>query len=130
MSSRPLIVSHTGVSGANQHWRNIDDDQIRAVAKTGGVVGIIFAPRFLGGDGLDDVVRHLRHVVDVGGEDVPALGSDWDGMIIPTPDLCDAAHLPLLTDAMLAAGFSETLIGKILRGNALRVLRDCPVGGA
>ena len=127
MATRPLIVSHTGVTGANEHWRNIDDDQIRAVAGKGGVVGIIFCPRFLGGDGLEDVVRHLRHVIDVGGEDVPALGSDWDGMIIPTPDLCDAAHLPLLTDAMLKGGFGETLIAKILRGNARRVLRDNPV---
>ena len=122
MATRPPIVSHTGVTGANQHWRNIDDDQIRAIADKGGVVGIIFCPRFLGGDSIDDVVRHLRHVIDVGGEDTPALGSDWDGMIVPTPELCDAAHLPLLTDAMLRAGFSETVIGKILRGNALRVL--------
>jgi membrane dipeptidase len=122
MAARPLIVSHTGVTGANQHWRNIDDEQIRAVATTGGVVGIIFCPRFLGGDGIDDVVRHLHHVIDVAGEDTPALGSDWDGMIVPTPDLRDAAHLPLLTDAMLRAGFSEAVIGKILRGNARRVL--------
>jgi membrane dipeptidase len=127
MATRPLIVSHTGVTGANEHWRNIDDDQIRAVASKGGVVGIIFCPRFLGGNGLDDVIRHLRHVIDVGGQDLPALGSDWDGMIIPTPDLRDAAHLPLLTDAMMKAGFGETLIAKILRGNAQRVLRDCPV---
>ena len=122
LATRPLIVSHTGVTGANQHWRNIDDEQIRAIAGKGGVVGIIFCPRFLGGDSIDDVVRHLRHVIDVAGEDTPALGSDWDGMIVPTPDLRDAAHLPLLTDAMLRAGFGETVIGKILRGNALRVL--------
>jgi membrane dipeptidase len=124
MARRPLIVSHTGVRSAHEHWRNIDDDQIRAVASKGGVVGIIFCPRFLGGDSLDDVVRHLRHVIDVGGEDVPALGSDWDGMIVPTPDLCDAAHLPLLTDAMLRAGFTEATIAKVLRKNALRVLRE------
>jgi membrane dipeptidase len=66
----------------------------------------------------------LRHVIDVGGEDVPALGSDWDGMIVPTPDLCDAAHLPLLTDALIKGGFSEALIAKVLRKNALRVLGD------
>jgi len=128
MSTRPLIVSHTGVARAHQHWRNIDDEQIRAVAARGGVVGIIFCPRFLGGDSIEDVVRHLRHVVDIGGEDTPALGSDWDGMIVPTPDLCDAAHLPLLTDALLRANFTETAIAKVLRQNALRVLRDCPVG--
>jgi membrane dipeptidase len=121
-ATRPPIVSHTGVTSAHAHWRNIDDDQIRAVASKGGVVGIIFCPRFLGGDSVEDVVRHLRHVIDVGGEDTPALGSDWDGMIVPTPDLCDAAHLPILTDAMLAAGFGEALIAKVLRGNALRVL--------
>ena len=85
-------------------------------------MGIIFCPRFLGGDSVEDVVRHLRHVIDVGGEDTPALGSDWDGMIVPTPDLRDAAHLPILTDAMLKAGFGEETIGRILRGNALRVL--------
>ena len=122
MAIRPLIVSHTGVTSAHAHWRNIDDDQIRAIANKGGVVGIIFCPRFLGGDSVEDVVRHLRHVIDVGGEDTPALGSDWDGMIVPTPDLCDAAHLPILTDAMLKAGFADGVIAKVLRGNALRVL--------
>jgi membrane dipeptidase len=126
MAKRPPIVSHTGVTRAYQHWRNIDDEQIRAVAQRGGVVGIIFCPRFLGGDSIDDVVRHLGHVIDVAGEDTPALGSDWDGMIVPTPDLRDAAHLPLLTDALLRAGFGERAIAKVLRGNALRVLYDCP----
>jgi membrane dipeptidase len=122
MARRPPIVSHTGVARAHEHWRNIDDEQIRAVANKGGVVGIIFCPRFLGGGSVDDVVRHLRHVIDVAGEDTPALGSDWDGMIVPTPELCDAAHLPLLTDAMLRAGLSESVIAKVLRRNALRVL--------
>jgi membrane dipeptidase len=126
MTTRPPIVSHTGVTRAHQHWRNIDDEQIRAVATRGGVMGIIFCPRFLGGDSIDDVVRHLQHVIDVGGEDTPALGSDWDGMIVPTPGLRDAAHLPLLTDALLRAGFREAVIAKVLRRNALRVLRDCP----
>jgi membrane dipeptidase len=122
MATRPPIVSHTGVIGAFEHWRNIDDEQLRAVADRGGVVGVIFCPRFLGGDGLAPVVKHLLHIVDVCGEDAPALGSDWDGFIVPTNDLCDAAHLPLLTDALLAAGIGEEAIGKILHGNAMRVL--------
>lgn len=124
MATRPLIVSHTGVLGAFKHWRNIGDDALRAVAEKGGCVGVIFCPRFLGEDGLGAVVKHLKHILDVCGEDTPALGSDWDGFIIPTADLCDAAHLPLLTDALLQAGFSERTIQKILRENALRVLRD------
>jgi membrane dipeptidase len=126
LATRPPIVSHTGVTSAYAHWRNIDDEQIRAVADKGGVVGIIFCPRFLGGSGIEDVVRHLRHVIDVAGEDTPALGSDWDGMIVPTPDLRDAAHLPHLTDALLRAGFGEGVIAKVLRNNALRVLGACP----
>ena len=127
LSRFPPIVSHTGVLGAFDHWRNIDDEQLRAIADRGGVVGVIFCPRYLGADGIDPVVAHLRHIVDVCGEDTPALGSDWDGFIIPTSDLRDAARLPLLTDALLKGGFSEDAIAKILRRNALRVLADNPL---
>lgn len=126
MAERPPIVSHTGALGAFEHWRNVDDDQLRAVADKGGCIGVIFCPRFLGGDGLEPVVRHLLHILDVCGEDAPALGSDWDGFIVPTRELCDAAHLPLLTDALLAAGLDERIIAKILRENALRVLDSIP----
>jgi membrane dipeptidase len=122
VATRPPIVSHTGVLGAFEHWRNIDDDQLRAVADHGGVVGVIFYPRYLGGNGLEPVVKHLLHIVDVVGEDTPALGSDWDGFIIPTRELSDPRGLPLLTDALLEAGMSERVIRKILRDNALRVL--------
>lgn len=123
-ATRPPIVSHTGVLGAYEHWRNIGDDQLRAVADKGGVVGVIFCPQYVGGDGLEPVVRHLQHIVDVAGEDAPALGSDWDGFIVPTRPLRDPRGLPLLTDALLEAGFSTTAIGKILRGNVMRVLDE------
>ena len=102
------------------------DEQLRAVANRGGCVGVIFCPNFLGGDGIEPVVRHLKHIIDVCGEDTPALGSDWDGFIVPTRDLCDAARLPLLTDGLLAAGFKPETIGKILRGNVMRVLSEIP----
>lgn len=124
IARKPPIVSHTGVLGAFEHWRNIDDDQLRAVADKGGVVGVIFCPRFVGGDGLGPVVAHLKHIVDVVGEDAAALGSDWDGFIVPTAPLKDPRGLPLLTDALLEAGFSRGAIGKILRRNALRVLAE------
>lgn len=130
MATRPLMVSHTGVLGAFKHWRNISDEELRAVADKGGCVGVIFCPRFLGGAGLEPVVRHMRHIIDVVGEDTPALGSDWDGFIIPTQELSEASKLPLLTDALLAAGFREELIGKILHGNVMRVLRESPLPAA
>ena len=115
VATKPPIVSHTGVLGAFEHWRNIDDEQLRAVADKGGVVGVIFYPRYLGGDGLEPVVKHMLHILDVVGEDVPALGSDWDGFIVPTRELADPRGLPLLTDALLGAGVTERVIGKILR---------------
>jgi membrane dipeptidase len=121
VATKPPIVSHTGVLGAFEHWRNIDDTQLRAVAEKGGVVGVVFYPRYLGGDGLEPVVRHFRHILDVVGEDTPALGSDWDGFIIPTRELADPRGLPLLTDALLAAGLSERTLSKVLRENALRI---------
>ena len=125
-SKVPVIVSHTGVVGAHAHWRNIDDDQLRAVASTGGVVGIIFVPNFLGGPGLDAVVKHMRHIVNVVGENHVALGSDYDGMVTPPAELSDVSMMPNLTDALIGAGWSHERIGKILRGNVMRVLRNSP----
>ncbi len=124
IAKKPLIVSHTGVLGAFDHWRNIDDEQLRAVADAGGVIGVIFCPRYVGGDGLEPVVSHFRHIVNVVGEDAAALGSDWDGFIVPTQPLKDPRGLPLLTDALLAAGFAETTVAKVLRENVMRVLRE------
>ncbi len=69
-------------------------------------------------------MRHLLHILNVVGEDTPALGSDWDGFIIPTRPLADPRGLPLLTDALLAAGVKEDVIGKLLRENVMRVLRE------
>jgi membrane dipeptidase len=121
---RPPIVSHTGVTGAFSHWRNIDDEQLRAVADKGGVVGVIFCPRFVGGDGLGPVIRHIQHIIAVAGEDAPALGSDWDGFIVPTAPLADPTGLPLLVEGLLREGLTEGAIGKILRRNVLRVLGE------
>lgn len=124
VARKPPIVSHTGVLGAFDHWRNIDDEQLRAVADKGGVVGVIFCPRYVGGDGLEPVVKHLKHIVDVVGEDAAALGSDWDGFIVPTGPLKDPRGLPDLADALLAAGLTRSAVGKILFDNAMRVLRE------
>ena len=124
-SPHPVIVSHTGVAGVREHWRNIDDEQIRAVADSGGVVGIIFAPKFVGGD-LDAVVDHLLHVIQVAGEGAVALGSDWDGFVRPCRGLEDAAKLPYLTEALLRRGLGAESVHRLLGGNVLRVLDAVP----
>lgn len=120
--STPAIVSHTGVRGVHDVWRNIDDDQIRAIAETGGVVGIMFHSGFLGEASAEAVVRHLEHVVNVGGEDCAALGSDWDGFIVPPRNLRTVADLPALLATMRARGFPESRIAKIAGTNYLRVV--------
>jgi len=122
----PLWVTHTGVRGAFDHWRNIDDDMLRAVAERDGCVGIIFFPGFLGrgtwGD-LDQVVRHLEYVRATIGVRHCAIGTDMDGFISALPrEIRDVADLPLLTDALLRAGWSDTEVEATLGGNALRVL--------
>jgi membrane dipeptidase len=98
--TQPLIDTHTGVAGVTKHWRNLTDDQVRAIADTGGVVGIIFAEEFLKrDDGPQDaamIVDHVAHVIDVAGEDVPGLGSDYDGMITPPPDVPGVDAYPKL----------------------------------
>ena len=122
----PPVVSHTGVCGVRPSWRNLDDDQIRAVAGRGGVVGIMFHRGFLGRPSWrvtsDAVLAHLAHLIAVGGEEVAALGSDYDGMIDPPRDLRTVLQLPGLVDRMLGAGFSEDRVAKVLGGNHLRVM--------
>lgn len=122
----PVIVSHTGVAGANPSWRNIDDDQLRAVARTGGVVAIIFTQQYLGGGlfgSIERVADHARYVIGLVGEDHVALGSDVDGFVLLPRDFPDVGAMPRITDALLRSGLSDTTVRKVLGENALRVFR-------
>jgi membrane dipeptidase len=123
--SQPLIATHTGVSGVKKHWRNLDDDQVKAIANTGGTIGIIYAQNFLKtkitpADGAM-VVAHMQHVIDLVGDDFVSIGSDYDGMIVPPPDLRCGSHYPRLVQHMLTQGWAPERIEKVLGLNALRV---------
>ena len=124
--SVPFVVTHTGVSGVFPHWRNLDDAQLRAVADSGGTVGIMYHSEFLGdrlfGGRLETIVRHIEHVIDVAGEDAVSLGSDWDGSIVTPRDMPTVLELPRLTQAMLGRNWSEQRIRKVLGLNFLRVV--------
>ncbi|HKU42071.1 MAG TPA: membrane dipeptidase [Polyangiales bacterium] len=124
-SSQPLLVTHTGVKAVWPSWRNIDDEQLRAVAATGGVVGVIYNGGYLSGHYLSggraaDIARHLEHIVTCVGPDVPALGSDWDGFIIPPADMRTCLELPRLVQALLDRKFDIDVIQNILGRNFLR----------
>lgn len=123
--SQPLICTHTGVSGVFPHWRNLDDEQVRTIADTGGVVGIMFHGMFLDGSKWryvepELVVRHMEHVIKVAGEDAVAIGTDYDGMVIPPAGLGEVTRLPVLVQCMLTAGWSERRIRGALGANALK----------
>jgi membrane dipeptidase len=124
--TQPLLVTHTGVSGVFEHWRNLDDDQLRAIADSGGTVGIMYQSSFLGdpylGGKAERVVDHLAHVVETVGEDHASLGSDWDGAILPPRDLKSPIELPRLVHLMLERGMGDRTIKKILGENFLRVV--------
>jgi membrane dipeptidase len=125
-SARPLMVSHTGVSGAHAHWRNLDDAQLRAIADSGGTVGIMYHSMYLGdplfAGRISSIVRHIEHALSVVGEDHVSLGSDWDGAICTPRDMPTCAELPLLVDALLNRNVSERAVRKILGQNFLRVV--------
>lgn len=125
--SLPLICTHTGVSGVFPSWRNLDDDQLRVIADSGGTVGVVFhSPylegRYVGGR-ASAIVDHVQHIIDTVGDDHVSLGSDWDGAIITPRDMPTCLELPRLVQLMLDRGFSADRIRKILGGNFLRVLR-------
>ncbi len=124
--TRPVLVTHTGVSGVHPHWRNLDDEQLRAIADTGGTVGIMYQSSFLGdsawGGNAKSVVDHLAHIVETVGEDHASLGSDWDGAIVTPRDMPTCLELPRLVDDMLKRRWTSERIGKILGGNDLRAL--------
>lgn len=126
--SLPILVTHTGVSGAHKHWRNLDDEQLKAVAKSGGTVGIMYHAMYLG-DGLfsgklSSVVRHIQHALSVVGPEHVSLGSDWDGLICTPRDMPTCSELPLLAEALLKEGLAPEIVQKILGGNALRVIEQ------
>ncbi len=123
----PILVTHTGVQGVTPHWRNLDDEQIRAIAKSGGVVGIMFATNFLKHSGKRNasiIVDHLEHLIKVGGEEIAAIGTDFDGAISAPTDLKTVDQFPVLVEHMLRRGWSESRIQKVLGENFLRVLKD------
>lgn len=119
MATRPVVVSHTGVKGTCGGPRNLSDAQLRAVASTGGVVGIGLFPGAVCGNDVAATLAAVEHAVGVVGADHVALGSDFDGAVTAP---IDASGLALLTQGLLERGFSRQDVAKIMGGNAVRVL--------
>jgi membrane dipeptidase len=121
-SRTPVFTSHSGANGVHQHRRNLDDDQIAAIARRGGVVGVIFVAAYLGNpfSPIAHIADHIEHVVKVGGEDCVALGSDYDGFAPLARGMRDAADLPRLTQVLWDRGWRVPALRKLLGENASR----------
>jgi microsomal dipeptidase-like Zn-dependent dipeptidase len=120
IATRPLVVSHTGVKGTCDNNRNLSDDQIRAVAAKGGLIGIGYWDTATCGSDASAIVKAMRYVSDRVGAEHVALGSDFDGAVT-TP--FDTTGLVEITDAMMEAGFSEKEIRMIMGENVMTFLR-------
>lgn len=121
VSKRPVVISHTGVKGTCYNNRNLSDDQLRAVAAKGGLIGIGYWETAICGRDAAAIARAIRHTADVAGIDHVALGSDFDGAVTMP---FDTTGLVQVTDALLAAGFSDEDTGKAMGGNEIRFLLE------
>ncbi len=121
MAKRPIVVSHTGVAATCPGPRNLTDDQLKAIAANGGVVGIGYWDGAVCALGAASIAKAIRHAVDVAGIDHVGLGSDFDGAT-STPFATDG--LAEITQALLDQKFTTEEVGKIMGGNVMRILHD------
>ncbi len=121
IARRPVVVSHTGVKGTCDNNRNLSDDQIRAVAAKGGLIGIGYWDTATCGTDARAIVKAMRYVSDRVGVEHVALGSDFDGAVTAP---FDTTGLVEITGAMLEAGYSEQEIRMIMGENVMRFLKS------
>lgn len=120
VATRPVVVSHGGVKATCATNRNLSDDELRALAKNGGVIGIGYWDAAVCAPTPAATARAIRHAVEVMGIDHVGLESDFDGSVTTG---FDTGHLSAVTQALLDAGFDDAQVGAIMGGNVLRILR-------
>jgi membrane dipeptidase len=123
-ANAPIVATHTGMRALHNIRRNLSDDLIRKVATSGGVVGVSFYVGHLTAKReatLDDVVAHIEHLRAVGGTEALALGSDYEGGIVPPRDAQQISALPRLAAKLRERGFTEPELKAFFHGNADRV---------
>jgi membrane dipeptidase len=123
LSKKPFIATHSACRELCEHTRNLYDSQINDIANSGGIIGVPFYSLFLNGTNstaILDIVTHLEHLIKIGGEDVAAIGTDFDGMNCNL-FLKNCSGMHILADALIKK-FGINLTEKICYKNALRVL--------
>ena len=116
----PPVASHSDARAITGHQRNLTDPLIRLFADKGGLIGLNFSNHFTGDSEItkvENIVRHAQHIRDIGGDDVLAIGTDFDG-IQPTLEIEDASQMDKLAVGLSKRGFTDDEIEKIFYLNA------------
>lgn len=130
-SKKPFVASHSNARAVTNVVRNLTDDMIRKLVDKGGVVGINFCSNFvmptphtdLTFTYIEDLVKHIKHIKNVGGIDVIALGTDFDG-IQSTLEIKDASQIQLLAEALLNNDFTYEEVEKIFYKNTMNLYKE------
>ena len=134
LSKKPIVASHSCARALTPHPRNLTDEMIKAMASKGGVCGINFCPVFIAPDlsanngwiedgKLEDIVRHIMHLYNMGGSDFVAIGTDFDG-IGGKLDIAGPQDMDKLFDALLKKGMNAEDVEKIAYKNAERLIKE------
>lgn len=126
-AQKPVIASHSNARQVHDHPRNLTDEQLQAIAKTDGVIGINFYTKFIGPSGkakLAGLLKHIEHILEVAGENAVGLGADFDGMYSLPKPVTGVESLYALFNALARMNYTEDLIEKIAGLNFLRIFRN------
>ncbi|AEF94303.1 Membrane dipeptidase [Desulfotomaculum nigrificans CO-1-SRB] len=123
----PIVASHSNCASVCNHPRNLTDKQIKAIAASGGVIGVTYVPQFIDfhQPTIDRLLDHIDHLYKVGGVSCIGLGSDFDGIDEPPDGLHDASvAVPNIINGLTQRGYKTSEIEKILGDNWLRLFKE------
>ena len=124
-SNKPFIASHSNAKAICKNKRNLSDEQIREIIRLGGCIGINFYPVFLTDNtycGVCDIIKHIEHILSLGGENNLGFGSDFDGIDILPDGISGVEDYEKLINELLKLGYKESFVKKICSENFLNVL--------
>lgn len=127
-SRNPITATHSNARALRNHPRNLSDDMIRALAETGGIAGLNFYQWFLDNSGdsrIEAMTAHVLHMIQIGGEEVVAIGTDFDGFDFEgETDIPDIGEMWRLAASLKTAGVTERQLDKIWSGNVQRIIKE------